>query len=70
MTGGLPVVVSANNNNTVYVPNVVVSDGHLLQVSHGFIIANIPMHYHSLLQYLYYSSVPIFGSVLVSISEQ
>ena len=68
MTGGLPVVVSANNNNTMYVPNVVVNDIHLLQVCHGYSFTDFQC-ITIFATILYYSSVLLFALVLVSISE-
>ena len=41
MTSGVLVVMACmrSNYNTVYIPDVVVRNGHLLQVSHGYSIA-------------------------------
>ena len=49
MTGSVPVVMVRmhSNYNTIYVPYVVVRNGHLLQVSHGYSIAIfLAHHYH------------------------
>ena len=69
MTCGLLVVWSANNNHTMYVPNVVVNDIHLLQVFHRYSFT----YFQCITIFaiiLYYSSATLFASVLVSISEQ
>ena len=69
MTCGLPVVGSANNNNTMYVPNVVVNDIHFLKVCHRYSFT----YFQCITVFaiiLYYSSVTLFALVLVSISEQ
>ena len=72
MTGGVLLVMARmrSNYNTVYIPDVVVRNGHLLQVCHSYSIAiflTLPL---SLLQILYFLHIPLLVSVLVSISEQ
>ena len=68
MTSSMLVVVSVNNNNTMYVPNVVVNDIHLLQVCHGYSFTNF--QHITILTIILYSSLLFFSTtIFISVSE-